>query len=98
MKVEVAMLRFVKGTLLAALVVTLGLGSAGCGGETAKPTKQDPAAIKAGMEKMEKQRKEMAEKQGQGDGAADKGSKDKADANKEKDKDKNKEKKEKDKD
>jgi hypothetical protein len=81
------MLRFVKGTLLSALVLALGLDSTGCGGETAKP-KQDEEAVRKGMEKMGKKQKEMAEKYGKPSGTAEEADKDKADANKDKDKEK----------
>jgi hypothetical protein len=89
---EVAMIRVIRFTALGALVLALGLGPIGCGGETsttAKDSGKDRKAVedakKEGMKKaMEERNKEKA---GGGADEKDKASEDKPKSgNKDKDK------------
>jgi Flp pilus assembly protein TadD len=90
---EVAMIRVIRFAALAALVLVLGLGPVGCGGETSAP-KANKASEDA---KMEGKKKMMEQKQKGGAGAAggeadekDKAEKDKAKDDKPKSGDKDK--------
>ena len=91
------MVRFSRGLWLGALALALGLGSAGCTGDTGS-SKSSPPKEKAppGMEMNARKQKEMAEKFGKGGVVTDQQEKDK-DKDKENGKDKEKPK-EKDKD
>jgi hypothetical protein len=96
LSLEVAMVRFIKRTWIGALVLALGLVSAGCSGDTGTGTSQKgpPKDLPGPKMNAEKQR-EMAEKHGHGK-TTDEADKDDKDKPAEKDKDKAKEKKEKD--
>ncbi len=84
------MIRFLKALLFAALVLVLGLGTAGCSGDST-PDQSQKGKAGRGADMMPKQMKEMTEKYGRGDQGAEA-----ADQDKVKDKPKEKDTKEKD--
>src|SRR5712692_4507728 len=84
----VAMVSFIRGMLLGALVLVVGLGTTGCGGAD---TGQKPAPKGGGGgDMMGKKMREAAQKYGRGN--AGQAEKDKKDKDKDEDKDKDKEK------
>jgi len=85
---EVVMIRVIRFTALGALVLALGLGPIGCGGETSTGAKDAGKDRKAAEEARKKGMEKMMERKEKAGGAADEKDKAKEDKPKNDDKDK----------